>query len=231
MKHTDTSFARRSLAGAVALGATLLAVPAAHAQSAGTWFGKIGLNQITPQVRSGDLSAPSLPGTRIDVKADMAAIVTVGRMLTDQIALEFYAGLPYEHKIVGDGAIAGVGRIGSVKQVSPTLFAQYRFGEAQAVLRPYAGLGLTYAYFYGEKGDATLTGLTNPGGAPTHLSTSAAFGLSPQLGVTVQLGPKWFLDASVVKTFLHTRSKLSTGQSISTDLDPVSTNISVGYRF
>jgi outer membrane protein len=204
---------------------------AAMAQSAGTWLIKSGINTIAPQVDSGDLSAPSLPGTKIDVEKASAVIVTAAYMLTDAVSLEFYAGLPYKHDVVGDGAIQGVGRLGTVKQVSPTLFAQYRFMAASAPLRPYVGLGLTYLYHFDEEGSGTLTALTNPGGPPTRMSAGDAWGLSPQVGVNYKLNERWFIDASVIKTFIKAESTLSTGQKIETRLDPLSANLSLGYRF
>lgn len=215
-----------------ALSAMLLACGgSAWAQSAGALLVKIGANTIAPQVTSGDLSAPAIPGTKIDVKSASSVVFTATYMLTDVWSLEFYAGLPYEHEVVGDGTIKGVGKLGTVKQISPTLFGQYRFFEADSAFRPYVGLGLTYAYFYGEKGSGTLTALTNAGGAPTRMSSSAAFGLSPEIGATYRFDEHWFVDAAVVKTYLKNKTTLSTGQTISTKLDPLSTNISVGYRF
>jgi len=209
----------------------LCAVSGAQAQSTGAWQVKAGINTITPKVTSGALSAPSLPGTRIDVDAATSLVLTATYMYTDNLSVEAYAGLPYRHDIKGAGAIAGVGNLGSVTQVSPTVFGQYRFGGASSNLRPYAGLGLTYAYFYGDEGSSTLTGLTSPGGPPTTTSTDAAFGLSGQIGTTYELRDKWFLDASLVKTYLKTTTRLSTGQSIDLKLDPVSFNFSIGQRF
>lgn len=209
----------------------LCAVSGAQAQAAGNWQVKAGINTITPKVTSGDLSAPSLPGTKIDVKAATSLIVSAAYMYTDNISMEAYAGLPYRHDIVGAGTIAGAGNLGTVTQVSPTVFGQYRFGSPTSGLRPYVGLGLTYAYFYGEEGSGTLTSLTNPGGPPTTSSTDAAFGLSPQIGATYTLRDKWYLEATLVKTYLKTTTSLSTGQSIDVKLDPVSFNFAVGQRF
>lgn len=220
-----------TLSTLVAAATLSLVAGAASAQSAGSIQVKIGVNQISPQVSSGDLSAPSFPGTKIDVKAATSVILTGTYMLTDHVSFEAYAGLPYKHDVVGAGAIAGVGKIGSVKQVSPTVFAQYRFMEANAQLRPYVGLGLTYAHFYGEEGSGTLTSLTNPGGTPTRLKADSAWGLSPQIGATVRLNERWFVDASLVKTFLKNKNTLSTGQSIETKLDPLSFGLSIGYRY
>jgi outer membrane protein len=220
-----------SLFASAVLGALALGAAPAMAQDAGTVMVKLGYNQIVPQVTSGDLSAPSLAGTKIDVKEDGAPIFTLTYMYTSDISFEMYAGLPYEHEVVGDGAIKGVGKIGSVKQVSPTLFAQYRFLEKESMVRPYVGLGLTYAYFYGEEGSGTLTALTNPGGDPTRMEVDAAWGLSPQLGATIKIDRNWFVDVSVVKSYVKTTSHLSTGQSIETKLDPLAYNLSIGYRF
>lgn len=208
-----------------------LAAAPAQAQDAGTMLLKAGYNQIIPEVRSGDLSPPSVPGTKVDVKEAGAPIFTVTYMATDHLAFEFYAGLPYKHDIVGDGAIRGVGKIASVEQVSPTLFAQYRFFDKESTLRPYVGLGVTYAYFYGEEGSAALTALTNPGGEPTLLDVEDAWGISPQVGATWKLSRAWFLDLSVIKTFITATTRLSTGQSIEAKLDPMAVNLSLGYRF
>lgn len=213
------------------LGALALAAVSASAQSAGTLMFKLGVNQISPKVSSGDLSAPSMPGTKIDVDSATSVIATATYMFTDNISAEFYAGLGYKHDVVGAGAIAGVGKLGTVKQISPTLFAQYRFLEPNDLFRPYVGLGLTYAYFYGEEGSGTLTALTNAGGPPTRLSVDSAWGVSPQIGVQYRVDRNWFADFSVIKTYLKTTNNLSSGQSIDVKLDPVSINLSVGYRF
>lgn len=204
---------------------------AALAQSVGTWMVKGGFNGIAPSVKSGDLSAPSLPGSQVDVASANSLIATATYMLTNNASVEFVAGLPYKHDIQGAGALAGVGKLGSIKQISPTVFAQYRFMAPTATLRPYLGVGLTYAHFYGAEGSAALTALTNPGGPATRLSSTSGFGLSPQVGMTIQLHERWYLDASIIKTFLKNSTTLSTGQKIDTTLNPISTNVSIGYRF
>lgn len=217
---------------AVLVGA-LMAVSssAALAQSAGTWLIKGGFNGIAPAVKSGDLSAPSLPGSQVDVASANSLIATATYMLTDNASVEFLAGLPYKHDIQGAGSLAGVGKLGSIKQISPTVMAQYRFMAPSVTLRPYVGVGLTYAYFYGAEGSAALTALTNPGGPATRLSSTSGFGVSPQVGATIQLHERWYLDASIIKTFLKNSTTLSTGQKIDTTLNPLSTNVSIGYRF
>jgi outer membrane protein len=210
---------------------TLLAASTAMAQSGGSVLVKGGVNHIAPQVSSGDLSQPSPPGAKVDVKSASAAFLTLSYMATDEISIETYAGLPYKHDVVAAGSLASVGKLGTVKQVSPSLFAQYRFLSTSSSFRPYAGLGLTYTYFYDEEGSPTLSKLTNPGGPPTTMSVKSAFGPSLQAGVSFQLSDRWYIDASVVKTWIKSTATLSTGQTIDVKLDPVSTNIALGYRF
>lgn len=233
MKTTAKSYAKPRFyvaAKLAAVAAALLAVGPASAQTAGTWLFKAGVNRITPKVSSGDLSAPSMPGTKVDVESGDSLIFTVGHMITDNITAELFLGLPYKHDIVGRGAINGTGKIAEIKQLPPTVMLQYRFFEPTAVFRPYTGLGLTYAHFYDEKGTGTLTALTNPGGATT-LRVDDAWGVTAQIGGSYAINQKWFADASIQKTYIKTAAHLSTGQSIDTRLDPVSVNFSIGYRY
>lgn len=202
------------------------------AQTAGSWVAKLGVNRMTPHVDSDDLTAPSPPGAKVDMKADTSLIFTATYFYTDNLSVEAYAGLSYKHDIVGKGSLEPFGKLASVRQVSPTVFGQWRFGTATTRVRPYLGLGLTYAYFFDEKGSDTLTALTAPGStSDTRVSTDAAWGVSPQLGATVQVDDRWSIDAAVIKTYVKTKTHLSTGQSIEHRLDPVSVNVSVAYRF
>lgn len=213
--------------------AMLCMVSGVQAQSAGTWMVKIGANQIAPDVSSGDLSSPSAPGSKVDVDANIEAIGSVTYMYTNHFSVEGYFGMPYTHDVVGAGSMAAVGRIGQVKQVSPTVFAQYRANEATDAVRPYVGLGLTFAYFYGTEGSGNLTAVTNPGGPPTKLSLEkrAKLALSPQVGVSIKVKDQWFVDASIIKTIISNTAHLSTGQSVKVKLDPVSVGFSVGRTF
>ena len=215
----------------LALLASAVAGSAAHAQSAGTWSVRGGVTNISPHVTSGNLSAPSLPASKTDVKSASQVSAGVTYMYTDNFAVDLPLALPFRHDLVGAGAIAGVGKIGDVKVLPITVFGQYRFLAAQAQFRPYVGLGLTYANFFGERGSGTLTGLTNPGGTPTRPSIDDRWGLTPQLGLVGRINERWFFDVSVAKTYIKTRNTLSTGQTLDFKLDPVSVSLGVGMRF
>lgn len=224
MKTTTIRLALLSLA--------LAGSAAAHAQAAGSWLVRAGVTNITPDVTSGDLSAPSLAGTKSDVDASTRLGGGVTYMYTDHISVDLPLALPFKHELTGDGAIAGVGKIGEVKVLPMTLLAQYRFGEPNATFRPYVGAGPTYAKFFKERSTATLSALTGGTPAtPTTLSVESRLVPTVQLGASWTLNDRWFVDAMVAKTFLKTRTTLSTGQTLDIKLDPVTVSVAVGMRF
>ena len=222
---------KKVIASALVAGAALCGAGAAHAQVAGDVMVQLGWDKIMPKVKSGDLSAPSLPGSKIDIKSASALFLTATYMVTNDISVEVLGGLPYKHDVVGAGSVSGLGKIGSVHQIAPTLLLQYRFLPADSPVRPYVGAGPTFAKFYDAKGSPVLTQVTNPGGPPTTISTDSAWGGTLQAGANYKVDKHWFIDASILKTYISTKATLSTGQSASARLDPVAINASVGYTF
>ena len=189
---------------------------AATAQSAGTWSVRLGATRIDPQTSSGWLSTPSFPDTRVDVKANSQLTGGVTYMVTNNWAIDVPMGLPFKHDFVGNGAISGTGKLGRTKVLPATVFAQYRFGEANSAFRPYLGLGVTYAKFFGER---------------TTASVDSKWGLTPQIGFVYNFNERWFLDVAYYKSFLKTTAHLSSGQSVSLKLNPNVYAIGIGYRF
>jgi outer membrane protein len=230
MKQTMKN--HKAVAAAVVGAMSLFAAAAAHAQSAGSVMLRAGVTRIDPNVKSGDLSAPSFAGTKADIKADTQPGAGLTYMVTDNIAVDVPLALPFKHEIVGDGAIAGVGKIGEVHALPITVMGQYRFLSPTSVIRPYVGAGVTYAKFYKARSTAVFTALT--GGTPsdpTTLDVDSKFAATVELGGTFAFNEHWFLDATVLHTFLKTTTTLSTGQTLDTKLDPTTVSLSVGYRF
>ncbi len=212
--------------------AFLLAAGTAHAQTAGTWMLHGGVMNITPKVDSGNLTASSLPGTQIDSDGDTRLAGGITYMLTNNWSVEVPLALPFTHNLTGAGAIQGVGKIGETRSLPMSVFAQYRFGEASAQFRPFVGAGPTYAKFYKERGTATLTAITGGTSSnPTTLSLQSKLAMSLQAGATVALNERWFVEGTVVKTFLKTKGTLSTGQTIDVTLNPLTLAVGVGYKF
>jgi len=204
----------------------------ALAQTAGSWLVQGGVTRITPHVSSGALTAPSPSGTTVDVQGDTQPTLQVTYVIDDHFALAVPLGLGFKHKLMGSGAIQGVGQIGTVSALPASVFGQYRFGEAQDRFRPYAMLGMSYVYFHDATGSAALNGLNplNPA-TGTGLKVNSQFAISPGLGMSYKIDDKWFIDLSYAKTLLKTTTTLSTGQTIRTTLDPSMMSLGVGMKF
>lgn len=212
--------------------ATLLASAGAQAQSTGTLMLRAGGIQIKPHVSSGDLTAPSFPDTQADIRANTQLGGGITYMLTDNVSVDVPLALPFKHEIDGAGAIAGVGKIGEVRSLPITALGQYRFMDATSAFRPYLGAGITYAKFYKAKSTAALSALT--GGTPTNpttISVKSKFAATVQLGGSYAFTERWFLDANITRTFLKTRTSLSTGQTLDAKINPDSYSLSIGYMF
>jgi outer membrane protein len=212
--------------------AAVAAASGASAQSAGQWTVAVGVNKITPHVESGDISAPALPGSKGDVGSDTQPVIVIDYGITDNISVETALGTPYKHKIYGAGAIAGTGELGSVEALPPTIFAQYRFFQPSAMIRPFVGVGLAYAYFQKATGSGKMTALTNPGSStPTTFKIDNKLTGALQAGVAVNINERWFASAAIIKTFLKTDVHFSTNQTQHMKLDPQAVMVSVGYKF
>lgn len=212
--------------------AVLACAAAAQAQTAGSWMVRAGGTTITPNVNSGDLSAPSLAGTKASVGSSTKVSGGITYMWDNNISFDLPVAIPFQHDISGDGAVLGAGKIADVKVVPVTLLAQWRFMEPTSAFRPFVGVGLTYANFYGARSTSTLTAIS--GGTPsnpTTLSIDSKWAATAQLGASIALNNNWFLEASYTYTPLSTRTTLSTGQTQDIKLDPSSVSLAIGYKF
>ena len=204
----------------------------AQAQSQGSWLVRGGIMQLAPQVTSGTLTAPSLPGAQSSVSNSTQYAGGITYMLSNSVAIDLPIALPFKHNLYGAGSISGVGKIGDTKAIPATVMVQYRFGESSGIFRPYLGLGVTYAKFDGEHTTAALSGLT--GGTPltpTTLSIQSKLAATMQMGASYKIDERWFVDGAITKTPLKTRNTLSTGQTLDISLNPIGISLGVGMRY
>lgn len=230
----NTKAHRKSFAAWAAALACLSTLGAAQAQGLdhSRFSARVGITTIMPSVDSGDLSAPSLFGTKIDVGNATMATAGISYAVTDSLHVDLPLGLPFRHKVVGDGAIAGVGTLGTVQALPITMTLQYRFGNRDSLIRPYVGVGGTYARFFRSRGTAALSGLTGGSPArPTTLTMDNASGPALQLGSQIRLDKRWALDVSVTQVRLKTTGTLSTGQTIDARLDPAAVTVAFAHSF
>ena len=214
----------------------VLAAGHVYAQSAGSWMVRAGASKLAPSGPSNCMTAPGFGDTATSCIQSMVSAETqlaggITYMVTDHVSLDVPVSLPFKHKVISAGSMQGAGSLGEFKVLPVTVFLQYRFMEATAQFRPYVGLGATYAYFFNPQGSGRLTATTNPGGQPTTFSVDSKFILTPQIGATLALGDEWFVDVSYSKSKLSTTTHLSSGQTMSADLDPAAYGVALGYKF
>jgi outer membrane protein len=206
---------------------------AALAQTAGSTLVRVGAVRVTPSVTSGDLSPPAFIGAQAQVTGSSVLGGGISYMLDDHVALDIPLAQPLRLDITGSGSVSGVGKLGETQALPITLLAQYRWGPAQAALRPYLGAGLTYARFYQERATNILSALA--GGTPTQpVSISRIdpqWGTTVQLGATIALSDRCFADVMVSKTWLKTTAHLSSGQHLDLRLDPSAIALGLGWRY
>jgi len=211
---------------------TLAVATGAAAQSKGQFTVSVGANMLKPHVESGAISAPALPNSLGDISKDTQPVAVITYGLTDNISVESAIGTPYKHKIYGAGAIQGTGQLGTAKALPAIALLQYRFFEPTAMIRPFVGIGVTYAMFQKETGSFAMTALTNPGGGTaTTFRIDNKWTYSGQVGLQFNIDEKWFANAAFIKTKLSTDVHFSTNQQQHMKLDPDSYILSVGYKF
>ncbi|TNV22664.1 outer membrane protein OmpW [Buttiauxella sp. B2] len=151
--------------------------------------------------------------------------LTFDYMVTDNIGIELLAATPFRHR-VGLGA---TGDLATVRQLPPTLMAQWYFGDSKSKVRPYIGAGINYTTFF----DADFNQTGKDAGL-TDLSVKDSWGAAGQVGVDYMVNDNWLLNMSVWYMDIDTEVKFKAGgeeQNINTRIDPWVFMFSAGYRF
>lgn len=223
-------------------------------QSQGDWLVRVGLGYVSPDVDSSNLvfEGIELEDFRVDVDENTRPVITLGYMATDRIGVELLASWPFNHSVEGDGALTGLGKLGSTKHLPPTLSLQYHFRPDQT-FRPYAGVGLNYTKFFDEKTTESLhqgiIGTSNAAlgtdyaGGSTDMTIDDSFGLALQLGADVALNQAWFLNFDLRWIDIEADAELRTNtvdgagfdvdlaSRVKADIDPWVFSTSIGLKF
>lgn len=151
--------------------------------------------------------------------------LTFGYMITDDIGVELLAATPFSHCV----GLNSTGNITKVKQLPPSLMAQYYFGDAQDKLRPSIGIGVNYTTFY----DAHFNQKGEDLGV-SDLSLKHCWGLAGQAGLDDNVSDNWLINMSVWYMDIDSDVRFKAGgqqQSIVTDINFGAFMFGVGYRF
>lgn len=234
-------------------GAAMAMAGVAQAQSAGSNIVSFGWMRVMPQGHSEFLTIDSAPralgipagyqkpntGATID-SADTLGL-TFAHFFTDNISAEFVLGVPPKHDVSGDRGYEKYGKLGEVRQWSPTVLGKWHFFDAKTKFRPWVGIGVNYTWFTGET-VTNQTFINNEFLPGSRMSASAKSSWNPvfALGANYAVTDNWFVGVSVsyvpvttTATFTTTLpGNLGTVQShTKIKIDPIVTFLNVGYRF
>ncbi|WGE41221.1 OmpW/AlkL family protein [Actinobacillus equuli] len=216
----------KKVALAVMLSGALLAGSAVAHQA-----GDVVVRAGVVRVNANSESTTKTP-TQVDlkVKNNQQLGLTATYMFTDNVAVELLGATPFSHKINANvpalGAASGLGRVAIVKQLPPSLYAQYYFFNADSTVRPYVGAGLNYTRFFNAK--STHAAVTN-------LEVKKhSFAPVANLGVDVKLTDKLSFNAAAWYTRIKTTAKfdaLGAKHEVKLQLDPVVLFAGFGINF
>lgn len=150
-----------------------------------------------------------------------APTISASYYINDNFAVELWgAADKFNHRVRGDA-----GKIGTVEQQPVALSAQYHFGQADNVFRPFVGVGYYESNFSNEKIDgASASG--------QHVSLDTAKGAIGTIGVDMNINSTWFARADA--RYMHSRPELNVGGAGTGEdlkVDPWTVGIGLGARF
>ena len=175
----------------------------------GDWLVRVGASYVSPASDNHDI---------VDVESATSATFNITYMMTDVWALELLAAYPFKH----DLELTDETKIGSTKQLPPTLSIQYHFRPTEK-FQPYVGFGINYTTFSSEKTTGPLEG--------TDLNLGSSWGLAGQIGFDVMLNDQWFLNVDARYIDIDSKGSLD-GESIGkVEIDPFIFGGHIGFRF
>ncbi|WP_373783528.1 OmpW family protein [Delftia acidovorans] len=201
---------------------TLLAVAAVCALSSGAAFAQQAEGPWMVRVRAVNLDSANKDSTGLGLSINNKWMpeLDVSYFFTPNIAAELVLTYPQKHDLRANG----LGQIGSLKHLPPTLLAQYHFTNFGA-FKPYVGAGVNYTRFSSVSFDPAVQAALNPS------IKKNSFGGALQIGFDYALDKNWSLNFDVKKVFIETDVRAG-GTKVGTfKVNPVLVGVGLGYRF
>lgn len=198
---------------------------------------RAGVTTVSPDesssnvfLNNGDL------GFGLNVDNDTQIGLNFAYFLTDNWNVEVLAATPFKHAVNVNSNPLGLGQLGDIKHLPPTVTANYFFAQNSAAFQPYIGVGLNYTVFFDEEfteGNEAL-GFSD-------LNLDESVGLSAQIGFDYMINSKWFFNASIRyidistdATFTLNNAGLGAANApgkVTVDVNPWVSTLSLGYKF
>jgi outer membrane protein len=175
----------------------------------GDWLVRVGASYVSPASDNSDI---------VSVESDTSVTFNFSYMMTDVWALELLAAVPFKHDI----ELLNGTKIGSTKQLPPTLSLQYHFMPTEK-FQPYLGVGINFTHFSSEKTIGDLEGVD--------LNLGDSWGIAGQAGFDVLFNDDWFFNLDIRYIDIDTKARLD-GVSIgNVEVDPWIFGGHIGFRF
>lgn len=199
----------------------------ASAHQAGDFILRAGGVFVSAHSESTSVTSPEV---RLNVKDNAQLGLTGTYMFTDNLGVELLGATPFSHKITAHvpalGEDANLGEVVKLKQLPPSLYAQYYFLNKDAGSRPYIGAGINYTRFFNAKS-------LNP--AITNLQVKKhSFAPIVNAGIDIKLTDNLYLNTAMWYTHIKTKAKfdaLGQGHEVDVRLNPFVFFAGLGYTF
>ena len=176
----------------------------------------------------------SLAGTGVTDDDSNTVDISVGYMVTDNLAIELLADLSSQHDVSVFGLPASLNvpdgtKVLDSRVLPPTLFIQYQFSPKSSI-RPYAGLGLNYTLFFDEE----LTPAAKSALGASNLDLDSSVGIAAQVGLDYALQNNWSINLDVKYIEINTEATFDSALgpvSVDVDINPWVFGIGIGKTF
>lgn len=208
---------------AFAQGYSLISGPTGY--QAGDIMAHLSIIGVVPENMDSHVSG--YQGARLGISSGVSPELDASYFVTKNLSFQLIAATS-RHTITVKGDRLN-GTLGSTWVLPPTLTAQWHFPQI-GVIRPYVGVGITVAFFYGTHPTTYLA--SNVGSNTNKLGLRTAVGPSFEAGFDVPVQGNWSINVDVKQMILPTAARLGHGAvHAMTGLNPTVVGFGVGYKF
>jgi outer membrane protein len=190
----------------------------------------VGAINVNPDNDSSKINEAPTLGLRGDDNTQLG--LTIDYAFDDNWVLELVAATPFSHDIQGTGGLAG-NKIADIKQLPPSLIAQYHFLDSTYKFRPFIGVGINYTTFFDEQPSAALKATLGTDDVEVKLDDS--FGFAAQAGFNYMMSENWGLHGMVALIDIDTDATVyangAKALTSTVEIDPVVGMFGVKYKF
>ena len=193
--------------------------------SGGDWM--VRVRAVHVNLNDGNVATPTLAGAGINsinvgVQDKTIPEVDISYFFTQNISAELILTYPQKHDVTVDGIT-----IGSLKELPPTLLAQYHF-MPNAAVNPYVGVGLNYTRFSSVN---LSTQALNLGNLPVTTSSNS-IGPALQIGADIPITGNMSFNIDVKKIWMKTDVNVDAANVHgAVDLNPLLIGVGLGWKF